>query len=375
VIKFLHTADIHLGAKFLWLGDNGKSQREQIKSGFKKLISQAIAEKVDIVVISGDLFDSNQQPQANIDLAIEQFGSLEKNNIPVCLIPGTHDCFDSASVYRKVDFPRRCPNLTLFIDEGWNHKEFPSLGLTVYGKPNFSNRSPKSPLEGLKPSTETKHQLAMAHGSLNIPGKITEDDYVFNLNQIQNSQMQYIALGHWHRSYKCSDNGVTAWYSGAPEIIAVDQRQPGTVLIVTILDSGEVKVEPRQIGVRFCDEVDIDLSDLKALSELKNKITEGASPNLIRRAILKGFRNEDIYFSTEELEKDFSEHFFHLRIEDKSHPKMADYAEGIYEDRLIIAKFIKLMKEHIETCEGANREVAEEALQYGLALLQGKEVI
>jgi DNA repair exonuclease SbcCD nuclease subunit len=371
----LHTADIHLGAKFLGLGDRGKAQREQIKASFKKLISQAIAEKVDIVLIAGDLFDSNQQPQANIELVIEQFGLLAASNIPVCLIPGTHDCFDSGSIYRKVDFQKRCSNLTLFVNEGWNYKEFSALGLTVYGKPNFSNRSHNSPLEGLKRSTESQYHIAMAHGSLSIPGKSAEDDHLFTTEQIQRSQMQYIALGHWHRPYACSDKGVISWYSGAPEIISTDQRQPGSVVRVTILDSGEVKVEPIQIGVRYCDELEIDLSDVKSLLELKNKIADGANPNLIRRAILKGLRNEDLHPSTEELEADLSEHFFHLRIDDQSHPKISELSADIYQDQLIVTKFIKLMQEHLKTCEGEDRAVAEEALQYGLALLQGKEVI
>ncbi|MEA2085439.1 MAG: DNA repair exonuclease, partial [Chloroflexota bacterium] len=191
----LHTADVHLGAKFLGLGDKGAAQREQIRASFKKLISQAIVENVDIVLIAGDLFDANQQPRMNVDLVVEQFGLLAANNIPVCLIPGTHDCFDSSSIYKKVDFQKRCPNLTLFTDQGWNYEEFPSLGLTVYGKPNFSNRSYSSPLEGLKRSSESQYHVAMAHGSLNIPGVIAEDDYVFTADEIQGSGMQYVALG------------------------------------------------------------------------------------------------------------------------------------------------------------------------------------
>jgi len=375
MIRLLHTADVHLGAKFLGLGDKGAAQREQIRASFKKLISQAIVEKVDIVLIAGDLFDANQQPRMNVDLVVEQFGLLAANNILVCLIPGTHDCFDSSSIYKKVDFQERCPNLTLFTDQGWNYEEFPSLGLTVYGKPNFSNRSYNSPLEGLKRSSESQYHVAMAHGSLNIPGVIAEDDYVFTADEIQSSGMQYVALGHWHRPYACSDKGVIAWYPGPPEIISMDQKEPGSVLIVTILDSGGVEVEARQIGLHCCDELEIDLSDVESLPKLKNKITEGATPNLVRKVILKGLRNEDMHPSPEELEAELSDSFLYLRITDQSHPRMAELPEDAYEGQLILARFLKLMKEHIEVCEGEDREIAEEALQYGLALLQGKEVL
>ncbi len=375
MVRLLHTADVHLGAKFLGLGDKGAAQREQIRASFRKLISQAITENVDIVLIAGDLFDANQQPRMNVDLVVEQFGLLAANNIPVCLIPGTHDCFDSSSIYKKVDLAERCPNLTLFTDQGWNYEEFPSLGLTIYGKPNCSNRSYNSPLEGLKRSSESQYHVAMAHGSLNIPGAIADDDYVFTADEIQSSGMQYVALGHWHRPYACSNKGVIAWYSGPPEIISMDQKEPGSVLIVTILDSGRVEVEARQIGLHCCDELEIDLSDLEDSSELRSKIAQGAKSNLVRKVILKGLRNEDMRPSLEELEAALSDSFFHLRITDQSHPRMAELSEDAYEGQLILARFLKLMKEHIEACEGEDQGIAEEALQYGLALLQGKEVL
>ena len=108
MLKILHTADIHLGAKFSGLGNKGASQREQLRTTFKNVIATAIDERVGIVLIAGDLFDANQQPQRNIDLVIEQFNLLNQNNIPVCLIPGTHDSLDSSSIYRKVDFEGKC---------------------------------------------------------------------------------------------------------------------------------------------------------------------------------------------------------------------------------------------------------------------------
>ena len=114
---------------------------------------------------------------------------------------------------------------------------------------------------------------------------------------------------------------------------------------------------------------------MECLLELKNKITEGANPNLIRRVTLKGLRSEDMRPSLEELEAALSDSFFHLRITDQSHPRMAELSEDAYEGQLILARFFKLMKEHIEACEGEDQGIAEEALQYGLALLQGKEVL
>jgi exonuclease SbcD len=368
MLKILHTADIHLGAKFSGLGNKGASQREQLRTTFKNVIATAINERVNIVLIAGDLFDANQQPQRNIDLVIEQFNLLGSNNIPVCLIPGTHDSLDSSSIYRKVDFEGKCSNLKIFADENVSYNEYPEFSLTVYGKPNLSNRSYTSPLEGLKPLTSSKFHIAMAHGSLHIPEKIAEDDHVFKLEEVKASGMDYLALGHWHRVYACSEKP-PAWYSGPPEWIP-DQRERGAVLLVSLSDAGEVEVDPKMLGLRDYDEVEIDMSEIQDLAKLKARISEGANQNLVRKATLKGLRDAELIVNLEELETELGEEFFHFSVIDKSHPQSREVTED--EERLIRSRFIKLMKEQIEGLQGEERDIAESALQYGVALLDGK---
>jgi len=371
MLKILHTADIHLGTKFSGLGNKGATQREQLRATFKNVIAAAIDERVNIVLIAGDLFDANQQPQRNIDLVIEQFNLLNQNNIPICLIPGTHDSLDSSSIYKKVDFEGKCSNLKIFTDENISYKEYTGLDLTVYGKPNLSNRSYISPMKGLKPSTSSKFHIAMAHGSLYIPEKISDDDHVFRLEEVKASGMDYLALGHWHRVYRCSEKP-PAWYSGPPEWIP-DQRARGAVLLVSLSDTGEVDVKPKMLGLRDYDEVEIDMSEIQNLAKLKERISVGANQNLVKKATLRGLRNTELIVNPEELETELGEKFFHLSVMDKSHPQSREVTED--EERLIRNRFIKLMKMQIEGLEGEEKEIAEKALQYGIALLDGKEVL
>ena len=368
MLRILHTADIHLGAKFSGLGNKGASQREQLRTTFRSLIATAIDEGVNIVLIAGDLFDSNQQPQRNIDSVIEQFDLLNRNNIPVCLIPGTHDSLDSSSIYKKVDFEGKCSNLSIFTDENISYREYPDLDLTVYGKPNLSNRSYTSPLTGLERSTPSKFHIAMAHGSFHIPERIAEDDHVFRLEEIRSSGMHYVALGHWHRLYACSE-APPAWYPGPPEWIP-DQRERGAVLLVSLSDSGEVKVEPRRIGLRDYDEVEIDVGEVQDLAALKAHISEGANQDLVRKATLRGLRDADLIANPEELETELGERFFHLAVMDRSHPRSEEISAD--EEWSIRSRFIRLIKEQIESSGEGERDVAEDALQYGIALLDGK---
>ena len=371
MLRILHTSDIHLGAKFSGLGSKGDLQREQLRTTFKKIISTAIEEGVNIVLIVGDLFDANQQPQRNIDLVIEQFDLLRQSSIPVCLVPGTHDSLDASSIYRKVDFVLRCPNLHIFADESISCREYSELDLTVYGKPNLSNRSRVSPLLGLRPETSTRFHVAMAHGSFYIPEKVADDDHVFRLEEVQASGMNYLALGHWHRAYACSEHP-PAWYSGPPEWIP-DHRDSGSVLLVSLADSGEAGVEVRRVGLRQYDELEVDVSGVQDSALLRAKIAAGAHQNLVRKAVLSGLRETELIVNSEEFEAELGQSFFHLAVVDRSHAQTGEIPED--DERLVMSKFIKLMRAEIENSTGEEQAIAERALQYGVALLDGKDVL
>jgi len=124
------------------------------------------------------------------------------------------------------------------------------------------------------------------------------------------------------------------------------------------------------LGLRDYDEVEIDMSEIQDLAKLKVRISEGANQNLIRKATLKGLRDAELIVNPEELETELGEEFFHLSVMDKSHPKTGEVKED--EERLIRSRFIKLMRGRIESLEGEERDIAENALQYGVALLDGK---
>jgi DNA repair exonuclease SbcCD nuclease subunit len=211
----------------------------------------------------------------------------------------------------------------------------------------------------------------MAHGSLYIPEKIAQDDHVFRLEEVQASGMDYLALGHWHRIYRCPTES-PAWYSGPPEWIP-GQTEKGVVLLVNLSPTGEVEVEPKKLGLRDYNEVEIDMNEIQDLAMLKSRISEGAGQNLIGKVTLKGLREVEFIVNPEELEIELGEKFFHISVMDKSHPKSAEITEG--EERLIASRFIRLMKGQIESLEGEEKEIAENALQYGIALLDGKEVL
>src|SRR5215218_3004771 len=103
MLRIIHTADVHLGARHTDLGEQAAAQRERQFAAFKASVDLALAEKVDIFLIAGDLFDSNTQPRRSVERVAAELRRLGDARIRTVIIPGTHDVYDRSSVYRAYD--------------------------------------------------------------------------------------------------------------------------------------------------------------------------------------------------------------------------------------------------------------------------------
>src|ERR671910_775687 len=103
MLRIIHTADVHLGARHDDLGEQASAQRERQFAAFAATVDLAIAEKVDVFLIAGDLFDSNVQPRRSVERVAAQLKRLAGSKIRTIVIPGTHDCYDRSSIYRTYD--------------------------------------------------------------------------------------------------------------------------------------------------------------------------------------------------------------------------------------------------------------------------------
>jgi exonuclease SbcD len=103
MLRIIHTADVHLGARHDDLGEQASAQRERQFTAFVATVDLAIAEKADLLVVAGDLFDSNVQPRRSVERVAAQLKRLAAAKIRTVIVPGTHDTYDRASIYRAHD--------------------------------------------------------------------------------------------------------------------------------------------------------------------------------------------------------------------------------------------------------------------------------
>ncbi len=84
-MKFAHIADVHLG------GWKEPKMQEVADKAFCKAIAICISEKVDFVLIAGDLFNTSMPNIEALKLAVVELRRLKKSRIPVYVIAGSHD--------------------------------------------------------------------------------------------------------------------------------------------------------------------------------------------------------------------------------------------------------------------------------------------
>lgn len=83
--KFAHLADCHIGAQ-----KYPELKKLEMES-FKRCMDHCVQEKVDFIIISGDLFHSNLPNMAAVKEAVEKMKEVRDQGIPIYVNYGSHD--------------------------------------------------------------------------------------------------------------------------------------------------------------------------------------------------------------------------------------------------------------------------------------------
>jgi DNA repair exonuclease SbcCD nuclease subunit len=385
MLRLLHTADVHLGARHADLGDRAATQRERQFAAFVATVDLALAEKVDLVLIAGDLFDSNTQPRRSVERAAAQIKRLVDARIRVVIAPGTHDVYDRASIYRAYDLPALAgavgSDLVTVLDPEHHDVHLPALDVVVHGRCYATKRAPESPLAGLDVQGDDRAtwHVGLLHAALAIEGRTDGDDVVIRTEEIEASNLDYLALGHWHSTSKGKAGRTAYAYSGAPEPVALDQDRAGNVLVVT-LDAARgtksVEIEERKVGRTTFERRQLDADTIGTQPALVAALRDAANPDLVLDVELIGVRPDELDLHVEEVEAELADQFLKVRVRDRS---IAPLPDGpIASADTVLGAFIRDLEARVAEVEAADdRDTANElrdALRLGRLLLAGAEV-
>ena len=246
-LKVLHTADVHLDLDGYIADPHTRRYRDIIHQAFSTVIDLAIGENVDLLLIAGDLFDSNRPSADVVEFAIQE---LRRVGRPIVMIPGNHDCINTQSIYRQVNLPGACPDLLLISHLDGERHQLSSHNLVLWGRGMVEHEPAYRPLGGIPRLQGDAWHIALGHGFFmadDVPSYRSSPIYA---GEIRDSGWDYLALGHCHAFSNVSQGAVTAYYAGAPGFFPGVQGADGHVALVQC-EAGESRhIDVRRIDLR-----------------------------------------------------------------------------------------------------------------------------
>ena len=156
-IKILHCADMHLDSPFEGLASGKASlRRREQRELLHRLVDLAHSENVDLMLLSGDLLDSDN---TYYETGEELNQCLRGLSIPVFIAPGNHDHIWEKSPYVAEEWPE---NVHIF-PEGWSSVSLPELNCRVYGA-GFTGMDCPGLLEGFQAQQLERYAIGVFHG-------------------------------------------------------------------------------------------------------------------------------------------------------------------------------------------------------------------
>ncbi len=375
MIRFLHLADLHLGSSFGYLSkEKEKIRQKDLFNALERAVDFAIDRKTQIcgVLICGDLFDNIAPEDDLVYKTIKKLALLKENKIPTFLVPGTHDpSIYPDSVYQKYDFSI-LEILKDFDIPKPKTIEINGIKVYIYGfeyHPLYS----KAPFGKFRRISEDGIHIAMIHGSVVSKGGDTKEEYVpLYPNDLKNTGMDYIALGHYHNFKEYRWGNVVGCYPGTLE--GKTFKEKGTrFLTVLNISPQEVKIEkiPWNKKVIYDEVIDINKTTIENESHLEKYIRSlSTTPpqDTLLKVTLKGFSNLDIDIPTLQ-EKLFNEYFY-IEIINETYSVNLDNLKNIAKERSVKGVFVKKMLQKLEQAEPEEKEILEMATTIVLKEMQ-----
>ena len=278
MIRFIHLADVHLGA----VPDRGcpwsREREEEIWETFRRVIVTIRKSPVDLLFIAGDLF--HRQPLISELREINDlFATISQTRI--FLMAGDNDYMKEDSFYRTFKWNE---TVSLFDEESRTCIEIPDKNIYVYGLSYEHKEIHEALYDDWKKSDKRGFHVLMAHGG-------DEEHIPMDFRKMAEGGFDYVALGH-----RCQQQApLKDWmlYSGALE--PIDRNDLGEHgYIEGTYDEGKVRTRFVPFASRSYQNLLLTVregSTQHTLEEmLRNEIMKRGGKN-IYRVIIQGTRS------------------------------------------------------------------------------------
>lgn len=264
---FIHTADLHLGSRLNTVGAESQRMQKRLKnatySAFENIVNACIDEDVDFLVISGDIYDEDSRSVKANQFLAKQMERLEEEGIQAYIIHGNHDPMDEGEEF--VDLPE---NVHVFGSEEPKAIDFNDK-VEIIGQSYRSKHERRKMAPSFKPSN-SKTSIGLLHTELDPEN----EDYVpVSLDDLEQKNIDYWALGHIHQTKIYGDN--LAAYPGIPQGRHIEEKGIGGCLKVEIDDNdAQIDFLPVSLISWREERIYVEEGEVRNLTDIENKVDE-----------------------------------------------------------------------------------------------------
>lgn len=279
MVKFLHTADIHLDSPLRGLEAHDGAPVAEIRGAtrraFDNLIELAVEERVDFLLIAGDLYDGDWKDYNTGLFFAARMGRLARAGIRVFIASGNHDAASQITKYMPLP-----ENVTLLAAKKPQSVRLDDLGVAIHGQSYSTRTMTENLAAGFPPAAAGFFNIGLLHSSLT--GRAGHEEYApCSVDDLLAKGYDYWALGHVHQREVVGED---PWIVFPGNIQGRHIREGGAkgATLVTIVDSRVAEVAPRELDVLRWAVCRVDLSDCATVEGVYDTVRLGLMRELDR---------------------------------------------------------------------------------------------
>jgi DNA repair exonuclease SbcCD nuclease subunit len=265
-MRFIHAADIHLDSPLRGLdayeGAPVEAIRSATRNALRNLVRLAITERVDFVVLAGDLYDGDW-PDTNTGLFfMNRMRELEKACIPVVLLSGNHDA--ASKITSRLTHPE---NVRVLPTDRPGTERLDSLRVALHGQGYALPAETRNLAAEYPPPVPGFFNIGILHTALD--GREGHEPYApCALAELLARGYDYWALGHVHQQESVNGtHSVRVEYPGNIQGRHVRECGAKGCLLVTVTPDGLAEPEFRPVDVFRWGIVSVAVSDAESPTE------------------------------------------------------------------------------------------------------------
>lgn len=271
-VRFVHAADLHLDAPFAGVDASDPRVRAELVAApaeaFERIVGLCIAERVDFLVISGDVYDDPRSFNAQLCFQ-QQAKRLDEAGIGVFVVEGNHD----PEIARPRDL-RLPDNVRYFSTREVERVPVERDGAVIcalYGRGYARGAETTNFAKGF--AREQGDAVAVGVLHTNVGGREGAEDYApASMDDLRSARMDYWALGHIHKPEVLSASPAIV-YAGCPQGRSPKEDGLRGCYLVEI-DGGHAQVEFQPTCSIVWVRRSIDISGLENVDEVRTAVRD-----------------------------------------------------------------------------------------------------